>query len=110
MRQMITTNEFQEFYNSLSLRVQNKIDAAIQMLSERKVISSKLVKKLVSTEFYEMRISVDNEYRVILFAIDHDSFIEAKQVLLLNGFLKKSSKDYKKAIQKALHIIETMEV
>lgn len=109
MRQMITTNEFQEFYNSLSLRVQNKIDSAIQILSERKVISSKLVKKLVSTEFYELRISVGNEYRVILFTIDNDSFIEAEQVLLLNGFLKKSNKDYKKAIQKALNIIESME-
>jgi len=42
-----------------------------------------------------MRISVDNEHRVFMFSIDNESFIEANQVLMLNGFIKKSTKDYK---------------
>lgn len=106
MRTMIKTDEFEEFYNSLSLKVQDKVDSAIQIMSERKVVSAKLVKKLINTEFYEMRISVDNEYRVILFAIDHDNFIEAQRILLLNGFVKKSNKDYNKAIKKAERILD----
>lgn len=53
-----------------------------------------------------MRISVGNEYRIILFAIDHENLIEAEQILLLNGFMKKSTKDYKKEIEKAQQILK----
>lgn len=59
-------------------------------------------------EFYELRISVMNEYRVILVAIDHENFIEARQVVLLNGFMKKSKKDYKKEIEKARQILNML--
>lgn len=68
-------------------------------MSQIKVVSTKFVKKLEGTDFYEMRISVGNEYRGILFTIDSESFIEADEVLLLNGFMKKSTKDYKAQIQ-----------
>ena len=71
-----------------------------------KVISTKFVKKLGGTDFYEMRISFDNEYRVILFTIDKENFIEAEQVLLLNGFVKKSTGEYKKQINIAEKIIK----
>lgn len=59
------------------------------------------------TDFYELRISVGNEYRAILFTIDHENIVQAEQILLLNGFMKKSTKDYKKEIQKAQHILDT---
>ena len=49
-----------------------------------------------------------NEYRVILVAIDHENFIEARQVVLLNGFMKKSKKDYKKEIEKARQILNML--
>lgn len=52
---------------------------------------------------------MNNEYRVILLTIDHDNFIEAGQVLLLNGFIKKSTKDYKAEISKAKQIIERLQ-
>ena len=106
MRTLIMTHDFEEFYDSLPLNVQDKVDVALQILSERKIISTKFVKKLVSTEFYELRVSVGNEYRVIMFAIDHDNIIEAEQVILLNGFLKKSTKDYQKAVRKAQKILD----
>ena len=67
------------------------------------------MEKLVDTDFYELRISVGNEYRVILFTIDHENFIEAEQILLLNGFMKKSTKDYKKEIQKAEQILNSLQ-
>ena len=95
MRTMIRSTEFDEFYNSLPADV--------------KVVNTKLVKKLVDTDFYELRISVGNEYRVILFTIDHENFIEAEQILLLNGFMKKSTKDYKKEIQKAEQILNSLQ-
>lgn len=56
-----------------------------------------------------MRISVNNEYRVILFAADNDNFRDATSIVLLNGFIKKSTKDdYKKQIERANHIIEEL--
>ena len=105
MRRMLRSNEFDEFFKSQPLNVQNKVKYAINIIAEIKIVNSKLVKKLINTEFYELRITVKNEYRVILFTIDHDNFYEAEQILLLNGFIKKSTKDYKKAIQKAEQIL-----
>ena len=53
-----------------------------------------------------MRASLgNNEYRSVLFSIDNDNIINATQVLLLNSFLKKSTKDYKKNITIAEQII-----
>lgn len=109
MRIMIRSNEFDEFYNSLPANVQNKVKYAMNIIAELRVINTKLVKKLVDTDFYELRISVGNEYRVILFTIDHENFIESEQILLLNGFIKKSTKDYKKEIKKAEQILKSLE-
>jgi hypothetical protein len=72
----------------------------------KKNVTSKFVKSLVNTEFYEMRISVDNEYRIILFTIDSDNFITANEIVLLNGFIKKSTADYDKQIAIALKLME----
>ena len=108
MRTMIRSTEFDEFYNSLPQSVQSKVKYAMNILAEIKVVNTKLVKKLVDTDFYELRISVGNEYRVILFTIDHENLIEATQILLLNGFIKKSTKDYKKEIDKALQILNNL--
>mgnify|MGYP003292692433 CR=1 FL=1 len=109
MRIMIRSNEFDEFYNSLPANVQNKVKYAMNIIAELRVINTKLVKKLVDTDFYELRISVGNEYRVILFTIDHENFIESEQILLLNGFIKKSTKDYKKEIKKAEQILKSLQ-
>lgn len=58
-----------------------------------------------------MRVSVNfNEYRTILFAVDNDNIILSKRILLLNGFLKKSTKDYSKQIKVAKQILEDFEL
>lgn len=101
--------EFDEFYNSLPENVQNKVKYALNIIAEVKVVNTKLVKKFVETDFYELRISIGNEYRVILFTIDQENFIEAEQILLLNGFMKKSTKDYKKELQKAQRILNSLQ-
>ena len=101
MRTMIRTAVFDEFYNSLPANVQSKVKYAMNIIAEVKVVNTKLVKRLVDTDFNELRISVGNEYRVIIFTTDHENFIEAEQILLLNGFMKKSTKDNKKEIERA---------
>ena len=106
---MIRTKDFDDFYNSLPSNIQNKVKYAMNIIADVKVVNTKLVKKLIDTDFYELRISVGNEYRVILFTIDHENFIEAEQILLLNGFIKKSTKDYKKEIQKAEQILNSLQ-
>ena len=105
MRSILRTEEFDAFYDSLPASVQNKIKYILYVVEEIRVVSTKLVKKLTGTDFYEMRISTGNEYRVILFAIDNENIVEAERVILLNGFMKKSTKDYKKAIEKAQQIV-----
>lgn len=58
-----------------------------------------------------MRVSVGtNEYRTVLFAIDHDNVIEAKRVLLLNAFIKKDKKDYRKQVEIATSILNKMKL
>jgi phage-related protein len=109
MRRVIRSREFDAFFERLPSEVQEKMLYALTVISDIKVVSTKLIKKLVGTEFYELRISMKNEYRVILLAVDSDSFIESGQVLLLNGFVKKSTKDYRKEVDKARRILNLLE-
>ncbi len=44
----------------------------------------------------------------IIFAIDNDDFMQATRVLLLNSFLKKSSKDYKKQLRLAEKLLDEL--
>ena len=67
-------------------------------------IPPKFVKKLTNTDFYELRVSVDNKVRVILFSADNENINPASSVILLNGFMKKSTKDYDKKITKVINI------
>lgn len=89
MRSIVRTEEFDAFYDSLPASVQNKIKYVLYVVEE-------------------MRISTGNEYRVILFVIDNENIVEAEHVILLNGFMKKSTKDYKKAIEKAQQILSKL--
>lgn len=65
-----------------------------------------MLKHLNGTDLYEMRVSVGtNEYRTVLFAVNHSNIILATKILVLNAFLKKSTKDYDKQIKKAIKIL-----
>ena len=105
-RIMYKTPAFDSFYNSLNARAKKKVDYVFELIRTEKNVSAKFVKSLVNTDFYEMRISVDNEYRIILFAIDNDNFINANEIALLNGFIKKSTGDYDKQIVIAQKLME----
>ncbi|MEE1205634.1 MAG: type II toxin-antitoxin system RelE/ParE family toxin, partial [Prevotella sp.] len=94
-------------YELIELTLKKKYDYALQIVKSQYVVSSKIVKSLENTDFYELRISISSsEYRTILLAVDHDNFIQSKNVLLLNSFLKKDTKQYKAEIKKAENIVK----
>lgn len=106
MRNLQFTDEFLEFINESETNVKNKIGYLFEVLKTQSVINTKIAKKLINTDFYEIRIQVNNEYRIIIFTIDHDNINQSTEILFLNGFMKKSTKDYDKQIKKAIKIIE----
>ena len=110
VRVVLKTDEYDLYVQALDMRTRIKYDYAIELIQTQKVVSSKFVKKIQNTALYEVRISVGtNEYRTLLVTADNPNFMEATQVILLNSFLKKDSKQYKREIEKARTIIKKME-
>ena len=106
IREIIFSREFDEFYHNLDERIQEKYDYAFDMIRTQYIVNKRFVKSLENTDFYELRISIGhNEYRSIMLAIDHDNFIQAHRVLVLNSFLKKDSKQYKAEVRTAESIL-----
>ena len=111
IRELYFSNEFTEFYNALQDKVKAKFEHTMDIIRTEYVLSTKFVKHLENTDLYEMRVSVStNEYRTILFAVDDDNIILSKKILLFNGFLKKSTKDYNKQIKIAERILKDFEL
>ena len=106
MREIDITEECIDFIDKQSERVSLKFFQLFEVISELKIINANFLKKLHSTRFYELRIKAGNEYRIIIFAIDHENFAESSKAVCLFGFQKKSTRDYKKAIQQAEKILE----
>lgn len=88
---------FKEFEQSANPRTREKLRYAISILETVYPIPTKFVKKLAGTDFFELRVSVDN-----------DNINLATNVILLNGFVKKSIKDYDKEITKAINILRSL--
>jgi len=107
-RDLILSPDYIEFEKNSDARTREKLRYAIAILESIYPIPTKFVKKLVSTDFYELRISVDNEIRIILFSADNENINLASRIILLNGFVKKSSKDYNKEITKAINILRNL--
>ena len=107
IRNIIFSDEFEEYYAIMSEQIKKTYDYALEIVKSQYAVSSKIVKSLENTDFYELRISISsNEYRTIILAVDHDNFIQSKNVLLLNSFLKKDTKQYKAEIKKAENIVK----
>ena len=106
MREIDITEKCLDFVDKQGKRVSDKFFQLIEIIGEVKIVHTNFVKKLKNTRFYELRIKAGNEYRVILFGIDHLNFSECTQAVCLNGFIKKSNKDYMKAIKEAEKIIK----
>jgi hypothetical protein len=106
MRKVDFTDEVLAFMETADLNVKNKIEYVLDVLITQTVINTKIAKKIINTDLYEIRIQVNNEYRILCFTIDHENITQAKHILFLNAFLKKSTKDYDKEINKAIKILE----
>ena len=105
LRELIFTEEFFSFYQQLDTKVQTKFDYTIEVVRNVNILTTNFVKHLEGTELYEMRVSVgSNAYRTIMFTMDHDNINLARRIILLNAFLKKSTKDYKKQVKIATDI------
>lgn len=110
-RELYFSDEFWEFYHRQQDRVRQKFDYVLGIVRNEKVIATKFVKRLSGTDVYEMRVSVGtNEYRTVLFAVNNANVMLATKILVLNAFLKKSTKDYDKQIEKALKILEEFQL
>ncbi|MFW6248695.1 MAG: type II toxin-antitoxin system RelE/ParE family toxin [Bacteroidota bacterium] len=105
-REIDITEYCLDFIDRQSERVSEKFFQLIVIMQEVKIVHTNFVKKLTNTRFYELRIKAGNEYRIIIFAIDHLNFSECTKAVCLNGFIKKSNKDYLKAINEAEKILE----
>lgn len=106
MRTIFKTLEFTEFLENADQQTKDKIAYLSNIITTQTVINTKIAKKLVNTDFYEVRIQINNEYRIIVFTIDHDNINQCTNILFLNGFMKKSTKDYDKQIKLATKILE----
>ena len=106
MRDIDITENCLEFIDTQGKRVSDKFFQLIEIIGEVKIVHTNFVKKLKNSKFHELRIKAGNEYRVLIFAIDHLNFIECTKAVCLNGFIKKSNKDYIKAIKEAEKILQ----
>lgn len=107
MRELILSDIFYDYYQALPERVKEKFDYVMQILISQKIVSTKFIKHIENTKLYEMRVSVShNEYRTLIFSLDNENLNNASKIVLLNAFLKKSTKDYKNQIRIAENIIK----
>ncbi len=105
MREIFITEQCLDFIDSQNERVSRKFYHLIEVMSGVKIIHTLFVKKILNSNFYELRIKAGNEYRIVMFTVDHLNFNEATKIICIHGFIKKSTKDYNKALKKAEFIL-----
>ena len=95
-------NYFNDFFNSLSSKVQDKIDYVLFLITVANRIPSKYFEHVTETDgLFEIRIEFEsNIYRIFC------CFDQGNLVVLFNGFQKKSQKTPRTEIDKALKIKE----
>jgi len=91
---------FFDFYVSLDLSVQEKIEYVFKVIRTVDRIPEKFLKHIEGTDgLYEIRIKVGSDiYRIFC------CFDAGRIVILFNGFQKKSQKTPKKEIDKGLRL------
>lgn len=93
----IYKNHFWDFYNSQSVKVQDKIDWTIGLVRSLRIVPKIYFDHITGTDgLWEIRTKVgSNIFRVFC------CFDEGNLVVLLSGFQKKTQKTPKKEIEKA---------
>lgn len=90
-------NDFWEFYNKQTKKVQDRILWTIRVIRDIQFVPQIYLKHMEGTDgIYEIRVSSGNNiFRVFCF------FDEGKLVILLNGFHKKTQKTPNAEIERA---------
>jgi len=95
-------DHFTSFYSKLDDQTQEKIDFRLEILESQQVLNTKVVKHITNSNgIYELIIPTtsNREYRVLFFCQEGSLSGGARNIVLLNGFLKKSNKDYAKNVR-----------
>lgn len=97
---IIFENHFDNFYDTLDERTQEKVDEILFFITILDRIPTKFLKKIKETkDLMEVRVEFEsNIYRIFC------CFDEGKLIVLFNVFQKKTQKTPKKEIKKALAI------
>lgn len=97
---IIFENHFDNFYDTLDERTQEKVDEILFFITILDRIPTKFLKKIKETkDLMEVRVEFEsNIYRIFC------CFDEEKLIVLFNVFQKKTQKTPKKEINKALAI------
>ena len=74
MREVYITSDCLEYIDNQGERVGRKFFELIEVLSTLQRIHTNYVKKLINTEFYELRIRAGSEYRTVLYILDNEDF------------------------------------
>ena len=80
-RKLIYSAEYLDFEKNSNEHTREKLRYVSAILETMPVISTQFVKKLVNTDFYELRIKVDNEVRVVLFSLDSANINQASTII-----------------------------
>jgi len=94
-------NYFDDFFETLNIRVQEKVDEVLFMFSILERVPKKFFNKIENVKgLFEIRIEYESDiYRIFC------CFDKGNLVVLFNGFQKKTQKTPKKEIEKAEKIM-----
>ena len=101
MREILISDECLAFVTQNSERVQNKFNYLVEVVGSQRIIHKAIIDKITNSKYYELRIKAENQYRIIIFTINTSNFNDSEKIILLNGFLKRTNKDYVKAVKVA---------
>ena len=96
---------FQEFFSAQKDKVKDKIIWTLTLIEEIERVSENYLKHLEGTDgLYEIRVQLGNDiFRIFCF------FDAGKLIIITNGFQKKTQKNPKQEIEKALKIKQDYE-
>lgn len=96
-------DHFLDFYEGLDEKARDKIKFLLEILRTQLVVPLNYVKHITNSDgIYEIRApSRGNEYRILFFFKDGDLINGGNEIVVLNGFMKKSKNDYRSAVKKA---------
>lgn len=109
MRKIYKTQEFNYFFETADERTREKILYISEIIATQTIINTKIAKRLVNTDLYEVRIKTDNEYRILTFTMDNEDINQCRKLIFINAFKKKDTKDYNKNIKTAIKILKQWE-